>query len=53
MPKEIKIDRTMHCECGNDTYQVKWGLGPDGVVTRVVCAECGRRTRALDPSARK
>lgn len=38
--------KTQTCQCGNDTYHVKWELKHRGR-TWVECTECGRPTRTV------
>lgn len=37
-------DRTLHCECGSEEYNIKWTYDGDAWA---VCAECGRPTSTL------
>lgn len=43
--------RTQHCQCGNDTYLVKWT--EDGDQRWAECADCGRPTKSLGDGLEK
>lgn len=40
--------RTQHCECGNDTYHIKWTLETEPELW-VECSECGRKINSVGP----
>lgn len=45
-------ERTQTCECGNDTYHIKWSL--EEASAWAECTECGRPTRTIgDPDKQR
>lgn len=39
--RDREQQRTLHCECGSEEYNIKWTMDGDHWA---VCAECGRPT---------
>lgn len=45
-------ERTLHCECGSEEYNIKWEAEPNGRAW-AVCADCGRPTSVLGAGKEK